>query len=85
MSWVGKPSPPPSVPGKPYSYSLSPFIAGDRPVVLTITKGQLPSGLSVDSATESITGTTSQVGTFPDIEVTADNDAASLTVIVTGS
>jgi hypothetical protein len=85
VSWVGTPSPPPSVTGKPYSYSMSSLIVGDRPVTLTVTKGQLPPGLSLNSSEETIQGTTSAVGTFPDIEITANNELAKLTVKTTGA
>jgi hypothetical protein len=85
VSWVGTPSPPPSVPGKPYSYSLASLIVGDRPVVLSVTRGRLPNGMVVDSNKETIEGTTADVGTFPDIEITANNEVAKATVKVSGS
>ena len=79
VSWVGTPSPPAAVIGVQYSYSLSSLIQGDRPIDLTITAGELPEGLSVNSAIEVIEGAATEVGTFTDIEITASNSVAALT------
>lgn len=63
---------PDSITGVPYSADIQ-HTGGEPSVTYSVTSGVLPVGLTIDAATGVISGTTTQVGTFP-ITVQAFND-----------
>ena len=71
LSWRGTPNPTPCVVGVPYSYNIGGLVDGERPITLTLVGGTLPNGL--DIVGETIAGTPTASGEFPDIIIQASN------------
>ena len=87
---VGSPPPPPppqdplgifgtpadGVYGQAYSVSFSGG-GGAPPYSYALTAGTLPAGLSFDASSGTISGTPSQIGTFPNLQVTVTDSATN--------
>ena len=76
---------PPATSGSPYSATLA-VSGGQPPFQWSITSGSLPSGLSLNSTSGAITGTTTKTGTFnftvKVTDSTSQSDTQALSLVV---